>query len=256
MKKHIIYDSSIQFIKSHFKILNVGDVHGDFSKLNQLIAKKKPDIVLQCGDFGWWPRLDKINNESAAIGMYSRQPIKRKLKIVKPQGTKIYWCDGNHEEHDSLPQDGNIHEKSKDIFFCSRGSTISLPDGRVVLFAGGAASVDKDLRTPGRDWFPQENITHTQLDYMLSHRKVDIVISHTCPTYFELIKSAELQQAKTKQLDSNRYALDRVFEKYSPSLWFFGHWHTEVTGRTDNTLWRGFDYPGHIGRWWDWLPMI
>ena len=37
------------------KVLVVGDIHGDWGKLNSLLTVKRPDIVLQCGDFGWWP---------------------------------------------------------------------------------------------------------------------------------------------------------------------------------------------------------
>ena len=46
---------------------------------NNLINKKKPDIILVCGDFGWWPKFYPIDK-------------------LKPQDTKIYWCPGNHED--------------------------------------------------------------------------------------------------------------------------------------------------------------
>lgn len=39
-------------------ILVYGDLHGDWGALNRLISKKHPDIVLQCGDFGWFPRFE------------------------------------------------------------------------------------------------------------------------------------------------------------------------------------------------------
>lgn len=134
------------------KVLVVGDLHGDWGKLNALITKKMPDIVLCCGDFGWWPKM-----EVSKPVLYGQQK-KWLLKGLKPGKAKIYWCDGNHEEHPILPQDGQIHEMYEGVFFCSRGSKLTLPDSRTVLFAGGAASVDKDARTPGHDWFPEETI--------------------------------------------------------------------------------------------------
>ena len=51
---------------------------------------------------------------------------------------------------------------------------MALPDGRTVLFMGGALSVDKAWRTPGYDWFPEESITTGDLD-RLPDVHVDIV---------------------------------------------------------------------------------
>ena len=227
------------------KTLIVGDLHGEWGRLNQLISKKKPDIILQCGDFGWWPSLD------------IRYPIlygRRQTwcsKGIKPQGSRVYWCDGNHEEHTALSQTGSIKELYAGIHHASRGSTLVLPTGQTVLFAGGATSIDKDRRTPGRDWFPEENITNEELDRMLSHDRIDIVISHTCPDSFDLSDYiAEDYSSYNKRLDANRVALDVVLEQYSPEFWFFGHWHKFMTGQYRDTKWVGLDYPGHGGRWW------
>ena len=38
------------------KILIVGDVHGEWGKLSKLINRHRPDMVLSCGDFGYWPK--------------------------------------------------------------------------------------------------------------------------------------------------------------------------------------------------------
>lgn len=213
----------------------VGDIHGDWGKLNQLISQKKPSIILQCGDFGWWPKM-----EVTKPVLYGRQK-QWDLMGVKPHGTKVYWCDGNHEQHEILPQRGEIQEMYENVFFCQRGSTMRLDDGRVVLFAGGADSIDKDMRTAGHDWFSAENITEKQFDMIMSHERVDIVISHTSPESFDVAGS----EGKIK--DVNRIALDAVLEKYSPDLWYFGHWHKAQSGKHKNTRWRCLDYPGHGG---------
>jgi len=44
-----------------------------------------------------------------------------------------------------------------------RGSTFTLPDGSVVMFFGGANSIDQEYRTFGIDWFPEEAITRERL---------------------------------------------------------------------------------------------
>ena len=227
------------------KILVVGDLHGDWARLNQLISQKRPDIVLQCGDFGWWPRMEVLRPQR---NLYENIREKRwLLKGLKPGRTIVYFCDGNHEDHPELVQDGGIYQLYENVFHCSRGSALRLVDGRKILFAGGAFSTDKNFRTPGFDWFPEEGITNKQLEMMLSYEKIDIVISHTCPELFD-VKGVE-----RKTIDVNRAALDIVLEKYNPNQWFFGHWHKYQVGKNLNTEWKCLDYPGHGGRWWCWL---
>jgi hypothetical protein len=116
-----------------------------------------------------------------------------------------------------------------------------------VLFAGGAASIDKDARFEGHDWYPEELITQADLTRLLDHKHIDIVISHTCPESFEIEKPKEIND---KIDDPSRLALQVVLEHYKPSLWYFGHWHRHKRGTVDNTLWTALDYPAHGGRWW------
>jgi len=219
----------------------VGDLHGDWGSLNSLINKKRPDIILQTGDFGWWPSMEVRHKV-----IYEKQS-KWILRDIKACKTKIYWCDGNHEEHPLLPQDGEIHEMYEGVYFCSRGSRLTLPDGRVVLFAGGAHSVDKHLRTPGHDWFPEEMISNKDLDRMLCGDRIDIVISHTCPSSF---LSGVINKSTMKINDPSRMALEYILDKYRPSFWFFGHWHMTKDGYDRGCRWTCLDYPKHGGRWW------
>ena len=73
---------------SEQRILVVGDVHGEFGKLNALINVKKPDLILQCGDFGYWPKWS----------LRHVTPIDK----VKTKVAKLLFCDGNHDDHWSL----------------------------------------------------------------------------------------------------------------------------------------------------------
>ena len=137
------------------------------------------------------------------------------------------------------------------MYFCSRGSSLILPDGRRVLFAGGADSMDKNQRIIGHDWFAEENISERQFRRMSTHAFIDIIISHTCPDSFEVHGS------EGKYNDSNRVALDSLLGIYRPSLWYFGHWHKYQSGMSDNTCWTCLDYPKHNGgRWWQWLKTL
>jgi len=168
---------------------------------------------------------------------------------VKPGNSKIYWCDGNHEEHPDLIQDGLIHEMYDGIYHASRGSVFKLPDSRNVLFVGGADSIDKQFRTPGKDWFGGENITQAEFGAIMDlDISIDIVISHTCPISFDILGK------KSNYHDVNRLALDEILLKFRPDYWYFGHWHTFKSGKFNNTNWTCLSFPGSGGRWWTFLP--
>jgi len=226
------------------KVLVVGDIHGDWGRFNALLTTKRPDIVLQTGDFGWWPKM-----EVSKPVLYGNQK-KWLLNGVKPSSADVYFCDGNHEDHEDLFQLGTIVPMYDHVFHAGRGSILTLPDGRVVLFAGGAESVDKNSRTAGHDWFPEETIKSHDLDKMMSHDRVDIVISHTCPTSFlKHLRKGNIAKVN----DPSCKALEYVLDKYKPKQWFFGHWHMQKEGFDKGCKWQCLDYPRHGGMWWRWL---
>ena len=142
----------------------VGDLHGDFTSLNFLINqkirlnrnlraiaedwKRRGDdfgvVILQCGDFAWfWPGCD------------SRGAIKNQISFLDGGFVPIYWCAGNHENHDKLDnlfRPGSeadrtgIVEVDHSVFYCRFGATLRIMPKINVLFAGGAESGDKDWR--------------------------------------------------------------------------------------------------------------
>jgi len=215
------------------KEIITGDIHNNFSRLNSLINQKRPELVICCGDFGFWPDV----------------PWATSLDDIKPQGAKILWCDGNHENHWKL-KDRTTDELAPNVFYMPRGSTYKLEDGRTIMFMGGADSIDKGQRREGVDWFREEIITQRDL-YDLPQAKVDIFITHTCPV--ELVH--DLRQYYTeKKVEPSNWALSELWKQYKPDLWFFGHWHVYKEGMLFGTKWHCLSYPGEGGRWWMYLP--
>jgi hypothetical protein len=208
------------------KIYAIGDVHGYFNRLNIFINKKQPTIILQCGDFGYFPK------EFNKTYLTNTGHIKKwKPDIVNPH-TDIYWCDGNHEDHEAL-KNRTIDLFWTNVFYQPRGTVRMLPDGRNVLFMGGALSIDKEYRTAGYDWFPEETIT--QRDIMnLPDVNIDIVITHTAPKEF-LLKDPRFEFRKVP--DPSREALSVVLNKYKPRKFYFGHFHVFQQGKYNNTEW-------------------
>ena len=212
------------------KILITGDVHGYFGGLNTLINDKRPDLVICCGDFGYWPGIDGLD-----------------FNGIKPQGSKILWCDGNHENHWAI-RDRKTDEIVKNVVYMPRGSVYTLNDGRTILFMGGADSIDKDQRTVGYDWFPEEVITQKDIND-LPELKIDIVISHTCP--LELV--GEMRGYREKDTEPSNHALSYILNRYNPGLWYYGHWHVYKEIWLRDTKFTALScLPTHVGtgRWW------
>lgn len=223
------------------KTLIVGDLHGEFGHLNRLISTERPEMVIQLGDLGYWPRLwgykyvDSMGNERTW------------KSVFKTHDTKVYWIDGNHEDFESLK---NMKaDISKDIKYMKRGSTMILPDGRNALFMGGALSIDKMYRTPGYDWFPDETISERDLEGLTDDMKIDIVFSHTAPIDFNVIEDP-YKYGK----DVSREILGYILRKYRPSRWYFAHMHLYKQGVTNDCQWTCLSYAGHHERWWITLP--
>jgi len=218
------------------RIIVIGDVHGDWNFLNALINKERPDLILACGDFGYWP---KFHNTTLLSGPGSK---KWDQYGIKTKEAKLYWCDGNHEDHWAIRTElveKGISEIMPNVFYMKRGSTLELPDKRIVLFMGGAESTDKIVRTLGHDWFPEETIKDRDLMELPEH-KVDIVISHTCPKEFykKLITDRNVNSYPWYETrDPSREALSYILSRYKPSLWYFGHFHMFKTGYYGDTRW-------------------
>lgn len=212
------------------KIIVAGDVHAEWGVLNAMIARQKPDILLQCGDFGWWPK-DKL------------YPIK-----IKNGNCEIYWCDGNHEDHASLAKLKTTLVKPN-VRYMPRASVLPLPDGRNVLFMGGAFSIDWRRRIDRFNWFREEELINQRdldlLDYI--DRKIDIVVSHTCPKTFMDQKDLFYSY---RMIEPCNYALDIVLEKFKPDLWYFGHFHKYATGQYENTKWTALSMARETN-WWE-----
>lgn len=233
------------------KILIVGDIHTEWAPFNKLLNQKQPDIVLQCGDYGWWPHKHKTK-DTLYHGIFDQYGVKN---IHNNKTTKIYWCPGNHENWDDLDNKGiDIVEIQPFIYYCPFGTTITLSDGRNVLFCGGASSIDYDRRILGQTWWQQETISQTEID-RLPDAKIDIIISHTVPrswleTYPKICDSYILSDREKKYNDPSTFALDIVYEKYKPKWWFSGHFHKFYSAQIDNCKWTSLSMVNGYDKWW------
>lgn len=208
------------------KVLFSGDAHGEFALLSGAASRLRPDAVIVAGDFGYWREADLM--AGGREGVFLHEAWRR------PR-CKVFFCDGNHENHALLQ--ALVREKGwekpirigRGLYYCPRGSALSLR-GRRILFMGGAFSIDRALREPGRTWFPEEEITQEELERVLSRKdleRFDAVVSHTCPESClpEVCAEAGISLGRVTHRASER-ALQRLLERM-PQVrdWYFGHWH-------------------------------
>lgn len=253
-------------------VMVVGDLHGVWNRLNSLAAKHKPKVILQAGDFGWWPKFD--NTTKISTGVWRRRlgesilapkmQTKWRQDGIKIRNSMLYFCPGNHEDWvdlESYATSVNPYpiELLKNIYYMPKCSRLYLPDGRQVLFIGGAKSIDAAERAAYYDWFPQELITLDDVD-ALPDTNIDIVVSHTCPTEFKEQLNDGVDDWRLndpywlqKFSDPSCHYLSKVLRKYDPKYWFFGHFHLCKVGRTYNTNWFALNKTGETG-WWTFLP--
>jgi len=201
------------------KVIVIGDTHGKWKILNHILKHHKDeyDLIIQCGDFGFWPTLKNIDNGTYGLGS------------INTQGKPLYFIDGNHEHHNHLDTLTDEFGKESpinvygDIFYIPRGCVFEI-NGKKIMGVGGAYSIDKIYRIENRDWFKQEVPSYEEEHRILSYKgQLDYLISHTIP--HRCVEYIEDLNGKLVFDDITRNLLDEVVDKYKPEYMFCGHWH-------------------------------
>lgn len=204
-----------------------GDVHcpHDISKLNttnwpEQKELTRNDYLIVCGDMG-------IVWDGSKCDRYWQEWFQ-----AKPFTT--LFVDGNHENHPMLNgylveewKGGKVHKVRPNVYHLMRGQVYNI-DGVKVFSMGGASSHDKELRTEGIDWWPEE--LPSDLEYCeafenlgLNDWKVDLIVSHC--TADSIQKKLAYWYGKDK-LTNFFEAVVKSDVKYKH--WYFGHYHDDI----------------------------
>lgn len=179
----------------------------------------KQDYLIICGDCSLvW--------EGGKEEQYWQKQIEQK------KFTTLY-IDGNHEDHPRLSQypeeiwnGGKIHRIQNSIFHLMRGQIFEI-EGKRFFAMGGASSTDRQYRTEGVDWFPQEIPSKEEYEEAWKNLekakwKVDYVLTHTAPTHLLYkIRRADRVEHLTDFLQA-------ISEKLEYRRWYFGHFHEDI----------------------------
>lgn len=211
------------------KVLVAGDIHGNTRAGLALVEKavaNKASVIIQCGDMGIWPGFDGIEYLDALNAR------------LREHGRNLLFIPGNHEDYDQLDRYESNAPRSKAGQVYLRSHILMVPRGcywkwgnKYFMGVGGAVSIDKQWRTPGKSWWAGEQLTDDQaygIVKKMNDRRtngrpdVDYLFTHDCsdktPFYGRL----------KPDLDSkiHRQRMDAVIEAVRPTIHFHGHMHT------------------------------
>lgn len=170
----------------------IGDVHGHFDEYKWIVSQCYDD-TFQVGDLGIF-----------------REPDMAKV----PESSNNLFIRGNHDNPALCRKHPN---------YLGDFGYLDTPD---IFFVSGAYSIDQDWRTPGYDWWRDEELNTQQFKearQLYNEKKPSIVVSHDCPLTCqdEIRKVASLIRINSH----TPVALDGMFEDHQPDVWIFGHYH-------------------------------
>ena len=200
-----------------------GDTHGE--RKHYWSYRENPnwgeeDCIIVCGDFGhlFWDDWE----ETEFLDKLEQRPY------------TLCFVDGNHENFPAIfryPQEvwngGLVHRIRRNVFHLMRGQVFTI-QGTTVFTFGGAASIDKVMRIPGRSWWPEELPTigeYAEAEKNLERHgwQVDCILTHTAP--LEIIR--RMGYAPGDEDRELTGFLEYIMYKAKYQHWYFGHWHED-----------------------------
>lgn len=181
----------------------VGDVHGHH-KSYWKVVRDVPWSV-QVGDMGF---------SYGFFEHYGLDPVHHR------------FLGGNHDNYDVI---GDCPNSLGDF------GLIEVPgwEHGSFFFVRGAYSIDKAVRTPGRDWWHEEELDMASCYQAIEAYKAakpSIMVTHDCPESVGQVLSdqglgSNFLGKTTKISTRTGQMLQSMIECHQPETWIFGHWH-------------------------------
>lgn len=191
------------------KLSFLGDVHGKLDKI--------PDVghtIIQVGDMG--------------IGFVCES--KEKALSARED---VFFIRGNHDDPDACRKMPN---------YLGDWGYQKVEKTNIFWF-GGAYSIDKNCRTPFKDWWQDEEISYLQSMEAInkySELKPEIMITHDGPeSLFEQSGPMQVISYLGRFLKTRTSsALENMLKIHRPKLWVFGHHHISKDFTINGTRFR------------------
>lgn len=205
------------------RVLVAGDWHGNTERAVSVIRSagiRSVPVVLQLGDFGFWTPSSGTDRYLDAVDA-----------ACDAFGVELLWVDGNHECFPALYalplNDIGVRPVRDHITHLPRGFRWTW-HGRRWMALGGAHSVDRHLRSPGRSWWPEEYLTDADVDRAIGGGPVDVMVTHDCPDRVDipgLAPDGFFPAAQIADAEAHRYLVGKVVDATGPGMLLHGHYH-------------------------------
>lgn len=157
-----------------------------------------------------------------------------------------YWHENLAGWQTMYPQHRFIRGNHDDLHQCKLMPGY-IADGTIendVMFIGGAWSIDREYRSPGIDWWPDEELSFSELRKLYEIYcavKPRVMITHDAPTevtYQMFIQSGLAIGGSNAVKIATRTgeAFQAMIEAHQPDEWYFGHWHHTMQYKYGKTM--------------------
>jgi len=132
---------------------------------------------------------------------------------------------------------GTVGQIRESVLHLRRGQVYAINNKKFFCF-GGAESIDKHMRQEGLSWWPEEMLSHAEMDLGLENLQkntyqVDYIITHTAPTtivsmlgYTSTPRGVyDNSYDYIKYTDPTTKYLEHIAQTVKFKYWFFGHFH-------------------------------
>lgn len=225
------------------KVMVCGDIHGDFNMLvNKMCVQYglTHTLLIVAGDCGFG-----FENKG-----YYDNIMRRNQKRMNAADNWIVFVRGNHDNPAYF--DGSAF--NNDWFKAVPDYSVVQACGHNIICIGGAISIDRQYRLdymakkrikPDKDnpfarnvYWPDEAPMYEvdKLAAITEKQAIDVVVSHTAPSFCELKQKDGLQSWAEKDKDLlfdvsyERKQMDDIYNYLirhgsTPAYWFYGHFH-------------------------------
>lgn len=228
-------------------IIICGDIHGEFTALVHKLCvqyQMTDTLLLVAGDCGFG-----FEKEG-----YYENIFRRTSKRLSKANNYTLMIRGNHDDPAYFRQEHISHERFRTI----PDYSVIQACGHNILCVGGAISIDRRYRMSAKNasnlyWSDEAPVyDEAKLKAIEGMFKIDTVVTHTAPSFCELISKnglsawAKDDPSLIQDCASERGSMDKLHSYIKASghplsHWYYGHFHQSWSSCIDGVLFSMLD---------------
>lgn len=212
------------------QLVFIGDIHGNFQKLIQLIKPHTDTTFIVCGDCGFgfpdtkYEKIQKMIRANFQAGLEKRNNY-------------LLFFRGNHDDP-SYFEEPTMSLINTARFRLIQDFTIVEVVGEKVLCIGGAVSIDRRFRKINSSYWLDEEISfkHCIIQDVNADilKPITILATHTAPRKYvwayipkqEWVRiSFDVDKKLGVDCDREDKVLKNIYKNWFPKYWIHGHYH-------------------------------